>query len=92
VICQCDGSSGAVLIATNQIYADHYLDASLGLTLAIAEPGSARPSFYLIAVNRARTRSLSGVLRAFVRATVRDRSRRALENILRAAKTGLERV
>jgi len=81
----------AIVVVTNQIYADHYLDAALTVTLAIDAPGSAAPSFYLVSVSRARTRSLTGLLRTFVRSTVQSRSREALRKILTATRTGLER-
>lgn len=77
----------AVLIATNQVYADHYLDAALGLTVAVDAGDEA---FYMIAVNRARTRSLNGFLRRFARGTVQGRSRDAMRKILNATRVGLE--
>lgn len=79
-----------VAIATTQVYADHYLDAALTVTLAL-DAGGASPSFYLVSVNRARTRSLTGMLRSFVRSTVQSRSRDALRKILVATKTSLEK-
>lgn len=79
----------AVLVATNQVYADHYLDAALGVTLAIdaAPDGKA---LYMVAVNRAHTRSLTGMLRRMVRGTVQGRSRDAMRKILTATRTALE--
>lgn len=79
----------AVLVATNQVYADHYLDAALGVTLAIdaAPDGKA---LYMVAVNRAHTRSLTGILRRMVRGTVQGRSRDAMRKILTATRTALE--
>lgn len=80
------------LVATNQVYADHYLDAAFGVTLAIdAPPGSRGRGFYMIAVNRARTRSLTGFLRRFVRSIVQSRSREAMRKILSGTKIALER-
>ena len=49
------------LVATKQIYAAHYFDAGLGLTMAFDDGSS---GFYMLTVNRARTRSLMGLLRA----------------------------
>ena len=76
------------LVVTNQVYADHYLDAALTVTMAVAADDSR--AFYMISVNRARTRSLSGWLRAIVRSTVHNRSRDAMRKILAATKTSLE--
>jgi hypothetical protein len=80
----------AVLVATNQVYADHYLDAALGLTIAVDASDGAGEAFYMIAVNRARTRSLNGFLRRLLRGTVQGRSRDAMRKILAATRSGLE--
>jgi hypothetical protein len=79
----------ALVVVTNQVYADHYLDAALIVTLAIDAP-STQPGFYLVSVSRARTRSLTGLLRSFVRGTVQSRSQEALRKILTSTRTGLE--
>ena len=82
---------GTVLVATTQIYADHYLDAGLTVTMALDAKGEdGAPAFYMISVSRARTRSLAGMLRAFVRSTVQNRSRDALRKILASTKSSLE--
>jgi hypothetical protein len=80
------GEPTTAIIATNQVYADHYLDAALGVTIAI---DSGR-DFYMIAMNRARTRSLSGLLRRFVRSTVQSRSREAMRKVLLTTKVAIE--
>jgi hypothetical protein len=77
------------LIAAKQIYATHYFDAGLGLTLAF-DDGSA--GFYMLSVNRARTRSLQSLMRTFVRSTVLRRSRDAMEHLLRSTRQELERT
>ena len=79
------------IVATNQVYADHYLDAALTVTLAIHRADDdRRQHFYLVSVSRARTRSLTGLLRSFVRSTVQNRSRDALRKVLTSTKTFLE--
>ena len=98
-----DGQSRrTVLIATKLLYAAHYLDAALGITMALetdrstavqdghATDGSAQ-EFYFIQVTRARTRSLSGFLRTMVRSTVLNRSRDLMDKTLRVTKQALER-
>ncbi len=89
-IYRTSGTPRTVLIATNQIYADHYLDAGLSLTMTIDASDPGKPAFYMISVSRARTRSLGGMLRAFIRSTVQNRSRDALRKILASTKTSLE--
>ncbi len=84
-ISQTERTSAA--IATKQIYATHYFDAALGLTLAFDDGAG---GFYMVSVNRARTRSLAGFMRSMVRSTVQRRSREALEKVLRSTKTALE--
>jgi hypothetical protein len=76
------------IIATKQIYAAHYFDAGLGLTFTFRDGGS---GFYMLAVNRVRTRSLTGIMRTMVRSIVQRRSREAMEGILRSTKAGLEK-
>jgi hypothetical protein len=78
----------AALIATKQIYATHYFDAALGLTLVFDDHAS---GFYMLCVDRARTRSLTGFIRGFVRGIVQRRCRDAMEKILRTTKLTLER-
>jgi hypothetical protein len=76
------------LIATKQIYAAHYFDAGLALTCAFDDGAS---GFYMLSVNRVRTRSLTSFTRAVVRSIVQRRSRDAMEGILRSTKGGLEK-
>ena len=75
------------LIAINQVYADHYLDASLTVTLGL----DAGRDFYMISASRARTRSLSGLLRRFARSAVQGRSRDAMRSALAATKVAIEK-
>ena len=76
------------LIATKQIYAAHYFDAGLGLTCAFDDGAS---GFYMLSVNRVRTRSLTSFTRSLVRSIVQRRSRDAMEGILKSTKAALER-
>jgi hypothetical protein len=75
------------LIATKQLYAAHYFDAGLGLTCAFDDGAS---GFYMLAVNRVRTRSLTSLTRRVVRMVVQRRSREAMEGILKSTKAALE--
>ena len=86
----------STLIATNQVYADHYMDAALTVTVALEGPGNApgnaarAHSFYMISVSRARTRSLSGLLRRIARSTVQSRSRETMRKLLESTKVAIE--
>ena len=75
-------------IATKQIYAAHYFDAGLGLTCAFDDGAT---GFYMVSVNRVRTRSLTSVTRTLVRSIVQRRSRDAMDGILRSTKNAIER-
>jgi hypothetical protein len=79
-----------VIVTSNQVYADHYLDAAITATLALAATEDEGRSFYMISINRARTRSLTGFMRTMVRSAVQGRSRDAMRKILEATKTALE--
>lgn len=39
-------------MASKQIYADHYFEGALGLTVAVPNPETATPSMYLAYLNR----------------------------------------
>ena len=81
-------SARPAIIGTRQIYATHYFDAALGLTLAFDDGAS---GFYMVCISRARTRSLASFTRAIVRGIVLRRSREAVEQMLRSTRTALER-
>jgi hypothetical protein len=80
-------SKEPVVIGTRQIYATHYFDAALGFTLAFGDDAG---GFYMVCLNRARTRSLASFTRGIVRGIVVRRSRDAMEQMLRSTKRSLE--
>jgi hypothetical protein len=74
---------GRIVIASKQIYASHYFDASLGLTAALDDGADARgPSMYLVYLNRSRIDFLSGFLGGFRRAILRGRLRDGMQKNL----------
>ena len=82
------GAKGSdVLIASKGIYANHYLEASLGLTALIHSNSSALPRTYLVYVNRSRTDALRGLFaglkRPLIGGRLRDGARKNME-VLRA--------
>ena len=73
---------GLTLIASKQIYATHYFEASLGLTVALVATQNPRPSFYLLYFNRSRSDALHGGFSGLARSQVKNRARRGtLENL-----------
>jgi hypothetical protein len=74
-------------IALKRIYAAHYIDAGLDVTM-ITDDGAG--GFYMTTVDRVRTRSLTGFTRAIVRSIVQDKSRDGVEKMLRSSKRAVE--
>ena len=64
---------GQAIIATKQIYANHYFDGSLGLTFLIDVPGASPEAVYVVYLNRSRIDLLSGVLGGLRRLILRGR-------------------
>jgi hypothetical protein len=75
------------VVAAKRVYATHYFDAGLGLTLAMDDEAD---GFYMVSLTRARTRSLMSPFRAVVRGIVRNRSRDAMQALLSTTKASLE--
>ena len=82
-------SRTAALMASRQIYASHYFDASLSLTALVPAPGTS-PAAYLIYLNRTRAPIPGGVFANFARPIIRTRTRGGLERQLQMTKDRLE--
>ncbi len=81
----------AFVAASKQIYANHYFDASLGLTAFVSvEPESGLGETYIVYLNRSRTKLLGGWLGFVKRPIVEARLRKGMEEHLRAVKARLE--
>jgi hypothetical protein len=76
-----------VLVASNQIYANHYFTSSLALTAFVNVPGSAP---YLVYENRSRTDGLVGPFSKLKRGVIEKRSLEGLRSILEQSKLSLE--
>jgi hypothetical protein len=76
------------LIASKQIYANHYFEASLGLTVALSSAQAPDPSFYLLYFNRSRSDALHGGFSGLARGQVKSRARSgALENLAKIQRS-----
>jgi hypothetical protein len=76
------------LIASKQIYANHYFEASLGLTVALAAGQDPSPSFYLLYFNRSRSDSLHGGFSGLARGQVKSGARNgAVENLAKIQRS-----
>ncbi len=83
---------GRAAISSQQIYASHYFDASMGLTVALDDPGDpSHSSMYLVYLNRSRIDLLSGFFgglrRAILRGRLRDGMRKNLADVVRKLET-----
>jgi len=82
--------AGTVLIATKGLLSNHYLDASLGLTLLLPAGSPESPAIDLVYVNRSRADALGGLFGGLTRAIVAGRQRDGTITELKALKTRLE--
>ncbi len=78
-----------VLVASKQIYANHYFNSSLALTAFVTIPGST-PTSYLIYENRSRTDGLEGPLGKMKRRVVENKAVDSLQSILLHSKASFE--
>ena len=70
-----DDSPVAYAIGSKQIYAMHYFDASLGLTLLIPDRGTASPAMYVIYLNRSRIDLFDGLFGGVARRIVAGKAK-----------------
>lgn len=79
-----------VLIASNGIYANHYLEASLGLTAFFHRNTSHGPRTYLIYVNRSKADALRGMFAGFKRSLISGSLRDGAKKNMKMIKERLE--
>ena len=70
-----DDSPVAYAIGSKQIYAMHYYDASLGLTLLVPDRTAPSPATYVVYLNRSRIDLFDGLLGGVARRIVAGRAR-----------------
>lgn len=78
----------AILVAGKQIFATHYLEGGLGLTMIVHDARNGAP--YLAYVNRSQVDMLRGFFGAFVRGVLEDRVERQAPLIVRGLRARLE--
>ena len=84
-------SNGAAVIATKQLYASHYSEASLGVTILLDKGTVEAPRTLVIYVNRSRLDIFGGLLGPIKRPLVRSRARDGAERTMRQLRDRLER-
>ena len=70
-----DDSPVGYAIGSKQIYAMHYYDASLGLTLLVPDRTAAAPATYVVYLNRSRIDLFDGLFGGVARRMVAGRAR-----------------
>jgi hypothetical protein len=81
----------AYAIAEKQLYASHYFETALDLTVCVRDQDDPeRPGFYLITLKGSQQAGLTGLKGSIVRKVAVDRTRSSLERSLGAIKQRLE--
>jgi hypothetical protein len=78
----------AILVAGKQIFATHYLEGGLGLTMVLRDATHGTP--YLAYINRSQVDMLRGFFGTFVRGVLEDRVERQAPLIVRGLRARLE--
>jgi len=82
------GKEPAYAVAEKQIYASHYFETALDLTVCVKD--GQRPGFYIITVKGSKQAGLTGLKGGIVRKVAVDRTRSSLERVLATTKQKLE--
>jgi len=81
----------AYAVAIKQIYASHYFEAALDLTICVADRTKPEhPGFYLITLKGSQQAGLTGFKGSIVRKVAVDKTRSSLEHALQTIKRELE--
>ena len=88
IVREADHSPIRFAIASKQIYAMHYFDASLGLTLLVPDLSSSSPATFVVYLNRSRVDLFDGALGRIARRIASGRARTLIATQL----TRLQRV
>jgi hypothetical protein len=81
-------SEPAYVVAVKQLYASHYFETALDLTVCVKDAN--RNGFYLITVKGSQQAGLTGLKGGIVRKVAVDKTRSSLERVLAAYKKDLE--
>ena len=85
---QAIGKEPAYAVAETQIYASHYLQTALDLSVCVKD--SQRTGFYIITVKGSKQAGLTGLKGSIVRKVAVDKTRSSLERVLVTIKQELE--
>jgi hypothetical protein len=82
------GQEPAYAVAEKQVYASHYFQTALDLTVCVKD--AQRPGFYIITVKGSKQAGLTGLKGSIVRKVAVDKTRSSLERVLMTVKQKLE--
>ena len=85
-----DDSPVAYAIGSKQIYAMHYYDASLGLTLLVPDRTAASPATYVVYLNRSRIDLFDGLFGGVARKIVAGKARTLVAETLQRLQRTLD--
>lgn len=77
-------------VASRQIYAMHYFDVSLGITLLIPDTAASSPATYVVYLNRSRIDLFDGLWGGIARSVVKGRARSLVAEQLERLRKTLE--
>jgi len=80
------------VVATSQIYSNHYFSATLELRSIVDDPQNPGRGCYLLYTTRSRVSGLTGFMGTLLRSMVRGRARSGMEKYLVVTKTAVETV
>src|SRR5262249_57526636 len=82
-----DPTGPAYAVAVKQLYASHYFETALDLTVYVRDPE--RSGMYLITIKGTEQAGLTGLKGGIVRKATADKTRSSLEKTFRTIKTTL---
>jgi hypothetical protein len=85
---QADPKDPVYAVAEKQVYASHYFQTALDLTVCVKD--AQRPGFYLITLKGSKQAGLTGLKGSIVRKVAVDKTRSSLERVLVTIKQKLE--
>jgi hypothetical protein len=80
----------AYAVAVKQLYASHYFETALDLTVCVRDAAEERNGFYLITIKGSQQAGLTGFKGGIVRKVALDKTRSSLEKVLASYKQQLE--
>ena len=83
-------TSPACAVAVKQLYASHYFETALDLTVCVRDQENPDRGFYLITLKGSKQAGLTGLKGGIVRKVAMDKTRSSLERALGAIKQKLE--